>query len=87
MGVGLVGLGYWGPNHLRVLLDSEETQLRWLCDIDPVRPERLGRRATAKTTTELDCLLDDPGTDAVILSPRSPPTTSSHVAALRREST
>ena len=68
VGVGLVGLGYWGPNHLRVLQDSEQAQLRWLCDTDPARLERLGRRTTAQTTTEFDRLLDDPRTDAVILS-------------------
>src|SRR5512139_3320011 len=66
--VGLVGLGYWGPNHLRVLQDSERARLRWLCDIDPVPLERLGRRTTAESTTELDRVLDDPRTDAVILS-------------------
>jgi predicted dehydrogenase len=80
VGVGLVGLGYWGPNHLRVLQDSEQAGLRWLCDIDPVRLERFGRRTTADTTTELDRLLDDPGTDAVILST---PISTHHELALR----
>jgi predicted dehydrogenase len=68
IGVGLVGLGYWGPNHLRVLQDSQDAHLRWLCDIDPVRLERLGRRSNAESTTEIRRILDDRRTDAVILS-------------------
>jgi predicted dehydrogenase len=68
VGVGLVGVGYWGPNHLRVIEESEQARLRWLCDIDPVPLERHARRTTAKATAELDCVLDDPRTDAVILS-------------------
>jgi predicted dehydrogenase len=68
VGVGVVGLGYWGPNHVRVLQESEQARLRWLCDIDPARLERLGRRTTARRTTKLDPILDDPRTDAVILS-------------------
>jgi predicted dehydrogenase len=68
LSIALVGVGYWGPNHLRVVQDSELARLSWLCDVDPARLERLGRRTTAAETTELDQVLDDPHTDAVIVS-------------------
>lgn len=68
IGVGIVGLGYWGPNHVRVLQESEEAVLRWICDTDPRRVDRLGRRTVAATTTDLDHILSDPCTDAVIVA-------------------
>jgi predicted dehydrogenase len=68
IGVGIVGLGYWGPNHVRVLQESEEVVLRWICDTDPCRVDRLGRRTVAAATTDLDQILSDPRTDAVIVA-------------------
>lgn len=68
VGVALVGLGYWGPNHLRVLQESDQAVLRWICDADPERVEKLARRTPAATATELDHVLDDPDTHAVILA-------------------
>ena len=32
--VALVGLGYWGPNLLRVLADKPDVRVRWICDRD-----------------------------------------------------
>jgi predicted dehydrogenase len=68
IGIALVGLGYWGPNHLRVLQESDQADLRWICDADPIRVEKLSRRTPAATATELDRVLDDSATDAVILA-------------------
>jgi predicted dehydrogenase len=67
-GIGLVGLGYWGPNHMRVLQESDQAELRWICDVDPSRVEKLSQRTQATATTELDGVLSDPRTDAVILA-------------------
>ena len=39
IGVAVVGLGYWGPNLLRVLADKPEAQVRWICDLDRERLE------------------------------------------------
>jgi predicted dehydrogenase len=30
--VGVVGLGYWGPNLVRNVVDSPRAELAWLCD-------------------------------------------------------
>ena len=32
--VAVVGLGYWGPNLLRVLADNPNVEVRWICDLD-----------------------------------------------------
>jgi len=61
-------MGYWGPNHLRVLEESENAVLSWICDADPHRVDRFRRRTRADSTTELDRVLSDPRTDAVIIA-------------------
>jgi hypothetical protein len=34
-GVAVVGLGYSGPNLLRVLVDHPDADVRWICDANP----------------------------------------------------
>src|SRR3954453_13060008 len=67
-GIALVGLGYWGPNHLRVLQESDQAELRWICDADRERLEKLARRTQTSPTTDIDAELSDPRTDAVVLA-------------------
>jgi predicted dehydrogenase len=67
--VAVVGLGYWGPNLVRVLIDRNDAELRWICDTDMSRLERYGRRyPSVRLTRELDELLGDPELDAVLLA-------------------
>ncbi len=40
--VGVVGLGYWGPNLARNFNANPEYELVALCDLDPKRAEKLG---------------------------------------------
>jgi predicted dehydrogenase len=66
---GIVGLGYWGPNLLRVLVDVPGAEVRWMCDLDATRMDRLGRRYPAiRRTTCMDDVLEDPKVDAVIIA-------------------
>lgn len=69
VGVAVVGLGYWGPNLLRVLGDNLDAEVRWICDLDP---ERLGkyrrRHPGARVTTKIDRVLSDPAVDAIIIA-------------------
>ena len=37
LSVGVVGLGYWGPNLLRVLAETRDVEVRWICDLDAER--------------------------------------------------
>jgi predicted dehydrogenase len=67
--VGLIGLGYWGPNLLRVLADDDSVAVKWICDRDPERLARCARRYPAsRPTTRVDLLLDDPEVDAVLIA-------------------
>jgi predicted dehydrogenase len=66
---GVVGLGYWGPNLLRVLGDDPGVEVTWLCDLDDARLERFGRRHPgARRTREVQDLLDDEDLDAIIVA-------------------
>src|SRR5437763_7871384 len=67
--VGVVGLGYWGPNLLRWLVDRPDVEVGWICDLDPSRLERFARRYPgAEVSDDLDRLLDDPTLDAILLA-------------------
>ena len=69
VGVGIVGLGYWGPNLLRVLAENEDVEIRWICDLDAERLARYRRRhPSARVTTQLERVLADPEVDAVIVA-------------------
>ena len=67
--VAVVGLGYWGPNLLRVLAERTDVEVRWMCDADPTRLERPARRFPHINVTEdLDDVLDDPSVDGILLA-------------------
>jgi predicted dehydrogenase len=67
--VAVVGLGYWGPNLLRVLFDRTDVEVRWICDSDPARLEQFARRYPGvRVSQSLDDLLDDPELDGVLLA-------------------
>jgi predicted dehydrogenase len=67
--VGIVGLGYWGPNIARNLAEIAGCELRWLCDSDPAKLERVAASLPgAQTTGELDRLLGDDELDAIVLA-------------------
>jgi predicted dehydrogenase len=66
---GIVGLGYWGPNLLRVLSDLPQAEVRWMCDRDRSRLERFGaRHPSVRQTQDFQDLLDDPEVDAVVIA-------------------
>ena len=65
--VGVVGLGYWGPNFVRNIADSCRAELSWLCDANPQRS--IAWRASTprrETSLDLDELFSDPRLDAVV---------------------
>src|ERR1700726_3824206 len=66
--VAVVGLGYWGPNLLRVLVERTDVDVRWMCDADPTRLDRFARRYPAVSpTVDRDDVLEDPEVDGVLL--------------------
>jgi predicted dehydrogenase len=67
--IGVVGLGYWGPNLLRVLADQPEFEVRWICDLDESRLTRFVRRYPAvQSTRSFQDLLDDSELDAIVIA-------------------
>ncbi len=71
MMVGLVGLGYWGPNLLRVLSDRDDLEVAWLCDLDPTRLAKCARRyPSPRATARFDDLVEDDRLDAILIATR-----------------
>jgi predicted dehydrogenase len=67
--VAVVGLGYWGPNLARNFDRLGEAELRWVCDASEDALARIASQFPgAKTTTELDDLLNDETLDAVAVA-------------------
>ena len=67
--VGIVGLGYWGPNLARNLSALESCELAWCCDASEAsRAKWSAVHPEAQFTPDLDDLLADPDLDAVAIT-------------------
>jgi predicted dehydrogenase len=65
--VGVVGLGYWGPNLVRNFDDLAE--LVWLCDLDEeLRGRFSARYPNARVTADYGDLLADETLDAIVVA-------------------
>ena len=71
--LGIVGLGYWGPNLARTFEDMPQADVRWLCDRSPeVRMRLRPRYPNARSTGDFGDLLEDDSLDAVVIATPSP---------------
>ncbi len=69
MRIGVVGLGYWGPNLARNFDRLATSELAWICDASEANRERArGAFPGASVAAELDQLLGDPDLDAVAVA-------------------
>jgi predicted dehydrogenase len=67
--IGVVGLGYWGPNLARNFAALAGVELAWLCDGSTEQLERVAARFPGvRTATEVDELLDDPELEAIAIA-------------------
>jgi predicted dehydrogenase len=67
--IGVVGLGYWGPNLARNFAAIPGCELAWLCDArDDVRERWSASFPGVRAASELDELLDDDRLDAIALA-------------------
>jgi predicted dehydrogenase len=58
LSVGVVGLGYWGPNLLRGLMELPDVDVRYLCDLSEERLSLFARRYPGATPTpQLDAIV------------------------------
>jgi predicted dehydrogenase len=67
--VGVVGLGYWGPNLARNFASLPGCELAWLCDADAAGRERaVARLPGPRIVAEVEELLADPTLDAIVVA-------------------
>jgi predicted dehydrogenase len=67
--VGVVGLGYWGPNLARNFDRLHETELRWMCDTSEESRARWAPQfPNARVGGDVDELLADRDLDAVAIA-------------------
>ena len=67
--MGVVGLGYWGPNIARNFDRLPGAELRWICDSREEALDRIGPQVPdARRATDLTELLEDPDLDAIAIT-------------------
>jgi predicted dehydrogenase len=67
--IGVVGLGYWGPNLLRGLLELPNVDVTYICDLSEERLSSFARRYPGATpTTCYEDLLQDGELDAIVIA-------------------
>ncbi len=67
--VGVVGLGYWGPNLARNFASLPGCELAWCCDANPQARERMAARFPGtRMAAEIDEMLTDPDLDAIVIA-------------------
>jgi predicted dehydrogenase len=65
--IGVVGLGYWGPNVVRNM--SRVAELAWCCDLSAENRDRYAPQyPQARFTGDFDDLLNDPAVDAIAVA-------------------
>ncbi len=71
--VGIVGLGYWGPNLMRVLSRLPRVRLKYGCDLDEGRRSKQARLYPETLFTgNFEELLSDDELDAVVVASPAP---------------
>jgi predicted dehydrogenase len=65
--IGLIGVGYWGPNYARVIGEAADAELVWACDRVPENLD-IVRSAAQRLTTDVDEVLADESVDAVVVA-------------------
>lgn len=69
IGVGVIGVGYWGPNLLRNFNNANGAEARWAADLDDARLAHIGRLyPSVRTTRDYRDMLEDEATEAVVVA-------------------
>jgi predicted dehydrogenase len=67
--IGLIGVGYWGPNYARVVSELRDAELVAACDISEEAVEFIrARYPRVRTTRDPADLLADEDIDAIIVA-------------------
>ena len=66
---GIIGLGYWGPNYVRIFNELSQSKISYCCDIDDTKFEHIKHaNPLIETTNNYKDLLFSSDVDAVIVS-------------------
>jgi UDP-N-acetylglucosamine 3-dehydrogenase len=65
LGVAVVGVGFWGRNHVRVFNELPETELLGVCDVNPERAKRVAKEMNIRWYTDSEQLLKREDVEAV----------------------
>lgn len=77
--VGIIGLGYWGPNYVRNFIKHEETTVIWVCDISEQTLNPIKKiYPHLQFTTNYQDLLNDESLNIIAIA--TPPTTHFTIA-------
>lgn len=80
---GVIGAGYWGKNMLRVISESSDTELVYICDQNLETASESALRYSCDFTDNLSVVVEDEDIDVVYIA--TPPTTHSSIARLALE--
>ena len=68
MNIGIIGLGYWGPNIVRNAVMNKDIDKVVCCDTDKKQLEKMQSTfASVKTTVDINDIVKDTDIDAVIV--------------------
>lgn len=67
--VGVIGVGYWGPNHVRNFAQASGADLRAVCDLKIDRLKVIqAHNPSVRVTTDLGDLLKDDAVEALVIA-------------------
>ncbi len=67
--IGVIGLGYWGPNLVRNFSRIGSCRIKWLCDLEPRKLQDMKRLCShALITSDYTAVLKDNNTQAVVIA-------------------
>jgi len=69
LGIGVIGCGQWGPNHIRTLHSLDGVFVRCAADLSDERRQMVSRQYPwVETTDDMDRVINDDDVDAVVVA-------------------
>lgn len=67
--VSIIGLGYWGPNYLRIFNELPQSKVRYCCDLDTTNLNKIKKEyPNVKITQDYKKVAQDSYTDAIVIA-------------------
>ena len=68
LGIGIIGIGHWGPNLARNFYENPATRLEMICDLSAEKASKILKYGTKFTTDPGEVTARDNGVDAVVIA-------------------